>query len=158
MKRKQNDKFAKWIPFIIIAIIIVIVAMVFIVNNLGDKSELPNNETNKIQVGTDIKLKENVLQTKEYNRYSFNELKMVKAEENTVELTLNITNNTEENIEEQYANIIFINENGENIGEIILLLPELLPGASCPLQAFVSDDLVNAVDYRFEKAELQSEE
>ena len=141
----KKEVLIKRIALLIVLIVIVaLIVAFFITRNKNNEEQL--NEQENLQI-------EKNGASKEYNGIKFLNLKMEDTEDSeTCNLIITIKNESENQIEEQMLDLVFLNENSEEVQRFAIMVPTLDAGVETEVTAIVSKELKNSYDYKIEKS------
>lgn len=151
MKNKEK----KMILILIIMALIIIAIIWSITRGKNNKdNELQNtNEEEFIRVesdGTIVNTSEKLKEEKNQSGFTITNINFVKKS-NETELSARITNNTGENQESFFGNIILLDKNGNELGRIPIMVSETKAGESIDIGASTYENYANAYDFVLEK-------
>lgn len=141
----KKEVLIKRIALLIVLIVIVaLLVVLFVTRNKDNEEQLNEQENSQIEKNG---------ASKEYNGIKFLNLKMEDTEDSeTCNLIITIKNESENQIEEQMLDLVFLNENSEEIQRFAIMVPVLDAGVETEVTAIVSKELKNAYDYKIEKS------
>ena len=141
----KKEVLIKIIALLIVLIVIVsLIVAFFVTRNKNNEEQL--NEQENLQI-------EKNGASKEYNGIKFLNLKMEDTEDSeTCNLIITIKNESENQIEEQMLDLVFLNENSEEVQRFAIMVPTLDAGVETEVTAIVSKELKNSYDYKIEKS------
>lgn len=141
----KKEVLIKRIALLIVLIVIVsLIVAFFVTRNKNNEEQL--NEQENLQI-------EKNGASKEYNGIKFLNLKMEDTEDSeTCNLIITIKNESENQIEEQMLDLVFLNENSEEVQRFAIMVPTLDAGVETEVTAIVSKELKNSYDYKIEKS------
>lgn len=141
----KKEVLIKRIALLIVLIVIVaLLVVLFVTRNKDNEEQLNEQENSQIEKNG---------ASKEYNGIKFLNLKMEDTEDSeTCNLIITIKNETENQIEEQMLDLVFLNENSEEIQRFAIMVPVLDAGVETEVTAIVSKELKNSYDYKIEKS------
>ena len=141
----KKEVLIKRIALLIVLIVIVaLLVVLFVTRNKNNEEQL--NEQENLQI-------EKNGASKEYNGIKFLNLKMEDTEDSeTCNLIITIKNESENQIEEQMLDLVFLNENSEEVQRFAIMVPTLDAGVETEVTAIVSKELKNSYDYKIEKS------
>lgn len=141
----KKEVLIKRIALLIVLIVIVALIVVFLVTRNKNNEEQLNEQEN-------LQIEKNGA-SKEYNGIKFLNLKMEDTEDSeTCNLIITIKNESENQIEEQMLDLVFLNENSEEVQRFAIMVPTLDAGVETEVTAIVSKELKNSYDYKIEKS------
>lgn len=141
----KKEVLIKRIALLIVLIVIVALIVAFFVTRNKNNEEQLNEQEN-------LQIEKNGA-SKEYNGIKFLNLKMEDTEDSeTCNLIITIKNESENQIEEQMLDLVFLNENSEEMQRFAIMVPTLDAGVETEVRAIVSKELKNAYDYKIEKS------
>ena len=141
----KKEVLIKRIALLIVLIVIVALIVAFFVTRNKNNEEQLNEQEN-------LQIEKNGA-SKEYNGIKFLNLKMEDTEDSeTCNLIITIKNETENQIEEQMLDLVFLNENSEEVQRFAIMVPTLDAGVETEVTAIVSKELKNSYDYKIEKS------
>lgn len=142
----KKEVLIKRIALVIVLIVIIAIVVTFLSTRNKNNEEQMNEQEENLQI-------EKNGASKEYNGINFLNLKMEDTEDTeTCNLIITIKNETENQIEEQMLDLVFLNENSEEIQRFAILVPTLDAGVETEVTAIVSKELKNSYDYKIEKS------
>lgn len=142
----KKEVLIKRIALVIVLIVIIAIVVTFLSTRNKNNEEQMNEQEENLQI-------EKNGASKEYNGINFLNLKMEDTEDTeTCNLIITIKNETENQIEEQMLDLVFLNENSEEIQRFAILVPTLDAGVETEVSAIVSKELKNSYDYKIEKS------
>ena len=141
----KKEVLIKRIALLIVLIVIVaLLVVLFVTRNKDNEEQLNEQENSQIEKNG---------ASKEYNGIKFLNLKMEDTEDSeTCNLIITIKNESENQIEEQMLDLVFLNENSEEIQRFAIMVPVLDAGVETEVTAIVSKELKNSYDYKIEKS------
>lgn len=141
----KKEVLIKRIALLIVLIVIVALIVAFFVTRNKNNEEQLNEQEN-------LQIEKNGA-SKEYNGIKFLNLKMEDTEDSeTCNLIITIKNESENQIEEQMLDLVFLNENSEEVQRFAIMVPTLDAGVETEVTAIVSKELKNSYDYKIEKS------
>lgn len=141
----KKEVLIKRIALLIVLIVIVALIVAFFVTRNKNNEEQLNEQEN-------LQIEKNGA-SKEYNGIKFLNLKMEDTEDSeTCNLIITIKNESENQIEEQMLDLVFLNENSEEMQRFAIMVPTLDAGVETEVRAIVSKELKNSYDYKIEKS------
>ena len=141
----KKEVLIKRIALLIVLIVIVALIVAFFVTRNKNNEEQLNEQEN-------LQIEKNGA-SKEYNGIKFLNLKMEDTEDSeTCNLIITIKNESENQIEEQMLDLVFLNENSEEMQRFAIMVPTLDAGVETEVTAIVSKELKNSYDYKIEKS------
>lgn len=141
----KKEVLIKRIALLIVLIVIVALIVAFFVTRNKNNEEQLNEQEN-------LQIEKNGA-SKEYNGIKFLNLKMEDTEDSeTCNLIITIENESENQIEEQMLDLVFLNENSEEVQRFAIMVPTLDAGVETEVTAIVSKELKNSYDYKIEKS------
>lgn len=141
----KKEVLIKRIALLIVLIVIVaLIVAFFVTRNKNNEEQLNEQEILQIEKNG---------ASKEYNGIKFLNLKMEDTEDSeTCNLIITIKNESENQIEEQMLDLVFLNENSEEVQRFAIMVPTLDAGVETEVTAIVSKELKNSYDYKIEKS------
>lgn len=143
----KKEVLIKRIALIIVLIVVVALLVVFLnTRSKNNEEQLNEQEEENLQI-------EKNGASKEYNGIKFLNLKIEDTDDSeTCDVIITIKNESENQIEEQMLDLVFLNENSEEMQRFAIMVPTLDAGVETEVRAIVSKELKNAYDYKIEKS------
>lgn len=141
----KKEVLIKRIALLIVLIVIVALIVAFFVTRNKNNEEQLNEQEN-------LQIEKNGA-SKEYNGIKFLNLKIEDTDDSeTCDVIITIKNESENQIEEQMLDLVFLNENSEEVQRFAIMVPTLDAGVETEVTAIVSKELKNSYDYKIEKS------
>ena len=137
MKDKKDTK----IKYMVLMLILILTALIIVICISASKKSQEN--VSEYDKKLDSKLFEGVV---------FSDFKLENREDDqTSKLSLFITNNSGEKVEQEFISLKFIDKNEDELKEVVVSLPSMDEATSTNLEVIVSKDIKDAYDYKIEK-------
>lgn len=152
MKRKEKQGL-----LILVIATILIVGVIWLITRNKDESKQGNAGTSTgeeyVQVqddGTKVNTSEKAKETKEIEDVIIENIRITEKNGQTV-LIADITNTTEKTKERFLVDIVLYDKAGKEIGKIPGVIGEMQAGETIEMQAGITQDYVNAYDFKIVK-------
>lgn len=137
MKDKKDTK----IKYVVLMLILILTALIIVICISASKKSQEN-----------VSEYDKKLDSKVFDGVIFSNFKLENGEDDqTSKLSLLITNNSEEKVEQKFISLKFIDKNEDEIKKVVVLLPTMDEETSTNLEVIVSKDIKDAYDYKIEK-------
>ena len=153
MENKNTENNHEKINFKLILVLLLIVIVVVSVIIYISKFHRSQEQTKEEKIETENYVKENTSENfakdRKIDQIEITDIKL-KSQEGITQYTATIKNNTTEDFAGGDAKIILINEDGSTYAELPASIPELKAGETNVIDASITEDIVEAYDFRIE--------
>ena len=133
---------------LIVLLIVVVAVILFIINN----PNRPGAHSNVLEDGTRVNNSEKLLETKQFEGLEFSEIKLSKNKnDDNILIQANVKNVGEAVTQQQIIKLNFTDDDGNALGTISWLAPELYPGDSTQLATSSETEVINAYNFTIYK-------
>ena len=137
MKDKKDTK----IKYMVLMLILILTALIIVICISASKKSQEN-----------VSEYDKKLDSQVFDGVVFSYFNLENGEDDqTSKLSLLITNNSEEKVEQKFISLKFIDKNEDEIKKVVVLLPTMDEATSTNLEVIVSKDIKDAYDYKIEK-------
>ena len=137
MKDKKDTK----IKYMVLMLILILTALIIVICISASKKSQGN-----------VSEYDKKLYSKVFEGVVFSDFKLENREDDqTSKLSLLITNNSGEKVEQEFISLKFIDKNEDELKEVVVSLPSMDEATSTNLEVIVSKDIKDAYDYKIEK-------
>ena len=137
MKDKKDTK----IKYMVLMLILIFTALIIVICISASKKSQEN-----------VSEYDKKLDSKVFEGVVFSDFKLENREDDqTSKLSLLITNNSGEKVEQEFISLKFIDKNEDELKEVVVSLPSMDEATSTNLEVIVSKDIKDAYDYKIEK-------
>lgn len=131
----------KKIKYVVLMFILILTALIIVICISASKKSQEN-----------VSEYDKKLDSKVFDGVVFSDFKLENREDDqTSKLSLLITNNSGEKVEQEFISLKFIDKNEDELKEVVVSLPSMDEATSTNLEVIVSKDIKDAYDYKIEK-------
>lgn len=135
---------------IIVGVLIILGIVMWGKKGKGDNPQQQGELTKTEADGTVVNISEKVNEDKKMKGFDITNVELKEKNGETI-LKARVTNNTKTTQERFFGKIVFLDQSNKEIGRTSVDVPESKAGETIQIEVTITEDYVNAYDYRLEK-------